>query len=81
MEKIDELVDITKLSPNTVPYIFNMSEECLAIYSNDALMKKARIREIDENTDLGDRDLFAFCAEDRMIFILPEPVGDTFEIL
>ena len=76
MEKIDELVDVTKLSPNTV-YIFNMSEDVWP-FIQAMSSEKARIREIDENADLGDRDLFAFCAEDRMIFILPEPVGDAF---
>lgn len=76
MEKTDELADVTKLSPNTV-YIFNMSEDVWP-FIQAMSGEKARTREIDENADLGDRDLFAFCAEDRMIFILPEPIDDAF---
>ena len=75
MEKIDELGEPKSL-PNTV-YIFNMPEDVwsfIQAMSSD----KARTREIDESADWGDRDLFSFCAEERMIFIFPKPIGNEF---
>jgi hypothetical protein len=35
-------------------------------------------QEIEENADLGDRDIFSFCAEDAMTFVLPRPVDEDF---
>lgn len=75
MEKIEELSE-TKLLPNTV-YIFNMSEDVWS-FIQAMSSEKARIREIEESAYLGDRDIFSFCAEERMIFIFPEPIDDAF---
>lgn len=65
-----------KISNNTV-YIFNMSEDVwsfIAAFSD----KEAQRREIEENADLGDRDLFSFCDEENMIFILPHAIDVQF---
>ncbi len=65
-----------KLPANTV-YIFNMSEDVwpfIAAFSD----KEAQRKEIEENADLGDRDLFSFCGEDNMIFILPHRIDEQF---
>lgn len=65
-----------KISNNTV-YIFNMSEDVwsfIAAFSD----KEAQRREIEENADLGDRDLFSFCDEENMIFILPHAMDVEF---
>jgi hypothetical protein len=65
-----------KLPTNTV-YIFNMSEDVwpfIKAFSDE----EAKHKEIEENADLGDRDLFSFCGEDNMIFILPRPVREQF---
>lgn len=75
MEKIDEIVD-TKPLPNTV-YIFNMPEDVWP-FIQAMSSEKARIREIEESADLGDRDLFSFCAEERMILILPKAIDAEF---
>ncbi len=40
--------------------------------------KRKQQLEIEENADWGDRDLFSFCGEDNIIFILPRPVGQLF---
>jgi hypothetical protein len=63
--------------PSHTVYIFNMSEDVwpfIAAMSD----KRAQKNEIEENADLGDRDIFSFCGEDNMIFILPRPVGEKF---
>lgn len=67
---------VGKLPPRTV-YIFNMSEDVWSFIQamNDPV---ARTREIEENADLGDRDLFSFCDEENMIFVLSEKVSDEF---
>ncbi len=65
-----------KISNNTV-YIFNMSEDVwsfIAAFSS----KEARHQEIEENADLGDRDLFSFCDEENMIFVLPHAIDVQF---
>lgn len=65
-----------KISNNTV-YIFNMSEDVwsfIAAFSD----KEAQRLEIEENADLGDRDLFSFCDEENMIFILPHAIDVQF---
>lgn len=67
---------LARTAANTV-YIFNMSEDVwpfIGAMSNPA----ARTREIEENADLGDRDLFSFCGEDNMIFVLSEKVSAEF---
>ena len=69
-------VGLPKLPANTV-YIFNMSEDVwpfIAAFSD----KEAQRKEIEENADLGDRDLFSFCGEDNMIFILPHRIDEKF---
>jgi len=54
------------MSEDVWPFIAAMSD------------KKKQQLEIEENADLGDRDLFSFCGEDNIIFILPRPVGQLF---
>jgi hypothetical protein len=68
--------NISKPLTNTI-YIANMSEDVwpfIAAMSD----KKKQDFEIAENADLSDRDLFSFCGEDNLIFILPRPVDQTF---
>lgn len=67
---------LVKSAASTV-YIFNMSEDVWPFIQamNDP---KARTREIEENADLGDRDLFSFCGEENMIFVLSEKVSREF---
>ena len=69
-------LSLPKLPESTV-YIFNMSEDVWPFISamSDT---QARVQEIEENSDLGDRDLFSFCAEEAMIFVLPHPVDEEF---
>ncbi len=63
--------------PEKTVYIFNMSEDVWPFISamSDASAKK---REIEENADLGDRDLFSFCGEENMVFVFPKPVDEDF---
>ena len=63
--------------PETTVYIFNMSEDVWPFISamSDA---KAKLFEIKENADLGDRDLFSCADEDNILFVLPEPVDENF---
>jgi hypothetical protein len=63
--------------PSATVYIFNMSEDVWPFITAMSDKKKQQL-EIEENADLGDRDLFSFCGEDNMIFILPRPVGQLF---
>jgi len=63
--------------PSATVYIFNMSEDVWPFIEAMSDKKKQQL-EIEENADLGDRDLFSFCGEDNMIFILPRPVGHLF---
>lgn len=58
-------------------YIFNMSEDVWPFISAMS-DKKAQQNEIEENADLGDRDLFSFCGEENMLFIMPRPVDAEF---
>ncbi len=58
-------------------YIFNMSEDVWP-FIQAMNSSAARTREIEENADLGDRDLFSFCGEENMIFVLSEKVGSEF---
>ncbi len=67
---------IPKLPESTV-YIFNLSEDVWPFISAMS-DKQVQKMEIEENADLGDRDLFSFCAEDAMIFVLPRPVDKVF---
>ena len=75
MEKIEEIVDAKPL-PNTV-YIFNMPEDVWS-FIQAMSSEKERTREIDESADWGDRDIFSFCADERMIFILPRSITAEF---
>jgi hypothetical protein len=69
-------LSVPKLPESTV-YIFNMSEDVWPFISAMS-DKRERLHEIEENADLGDRDLFSFCAEESMIFVLPRPVDEVF---
>jgi hypothetical protein len=63
--------------PSHTVYIFNMSEDVWPFIA--AMSDKQRQQEeIEENADLGDRELFSFCGEDNMIFIFPRPVRQQF---
>jgi hypothetical protein len=63
--------------PETTVYIFNLSEDVWPFISamSDT---KARLFEIQENADLGDRDLFSCADENRVLFVLPEAVDEKF---
>jgi len=76
METTSDAGSIVKSQANIV-YIFNMSEDVWPFIQamNDPA---ARTREIEENADLGDRDLFSFCGEENMIFVLSEKVSTEF---
>lgn len=63
--------------PESTVYIFNLSEDVWPFISAMSDKKKQKL-EIEENADLGDRDLFSFCAEESMIFVLPRPVDQSF---
>lgn len=67
---------LPKLLTNTV-YIANLSEDVWPFIAAMSDKEKQRL-EIEENVDLSDRDLFSFCGEDNMIFVLPRPVGQKF---
>lgn len=69
-------LSLAKIPESTV-YIFNMSEDVWPFISAMSDKKKQKL-EIEENADLGDRDLFSFCAEESMIFVFPRPVDDAF---
>ncbi|MCL4360504.1 hypothetical protein M1555_04615 [Patescibacteria group bacterium] len=61
----------------TTVYIFNMSEDVwpfIAAMADPA----ARAAEIDENADLGDRELFSLADEHNILFIAPKPVSPEF---
>lgn len=64
-------------APSATVYIFNMSEDVWPFIAamSDQVKKQ---EEIEENADLGDRDLFSFCGEDGIIFVLPRPVDQLF---
>jgi hypothetical protein len=77
MDTIEEPpFSLPKLPESTV-YIFNLSEDVWPFISAMSDKQKQKL-EIEENADLGDRDLFSFCAEDSMIFVLPRPVDQAF---
>jgi Pre ATP-grasp domain len=74
---IDEPPLSLPIIPQSSVYIFNLSEDVWPFIS--AMSDKHRQKlEIEENADLGDRDLFSFCAEESMIFVLPRPVDQAF---
>lgn len=54
-----------------------MSEDVWPFISAMSDKRKQKL-EIEENADLGDRDLFSFCAEESMIFVLPRTVNQEF---
>lgn len=68
--------DVSKTPINSV-YIFNMSEDVWPFISamSDA---KARAYEVQENADLGERDLFSCADEDNILYIFPQGVDDAF---
>jgi hypothetical protein len=63
--------------PETTVYIFNLSEDVWPFISamSDA---KAKLYEIKENADLCERDLFTCADENNILFILPQPVDESF---
>jgi len=63
--------------PETTVYIFNLSEDVWPFISamSDA---KAKLFEIKENADLGERDLFSCADEDNILFILPQQIDESF---
>lgn len=61
----------------TTVYICNMSEDVWP-FIQAMSDKKSRQFEIAENASLSDRDLFSFCGEDNIIFVLPQVVGENF---
>ena len=63
--------------PESTVYIFNLSEDVWPFIGAMSDKQKQK-QEIEENADLGDRDLFSFCDEDAMIFVLPRPVDKDF---
>lgn len=69
-------LSVPKLPESTV-YIFNMSEDVWPFISAMSDKRKQKL-EIEENADLGDRDLFSFCDEETMMFVLPRPVNGGF---
>jgi hypothetical protein len=69
-------LSVPKLPESTV-YIYNMSEDVWPFISAMSDKRKQKL-EIEENADLGDRDLFSFCDEETMMFVLPRPVDDAF---
>lgn len=77
MDNIEEPpLSLPKLPESTV-YIFNMSEDVWPFISAMSDKQKQKL-EIEENADLGDRDLFSFCDEETMLFVLPRPVDGGF---
>jgi hypothetical protein len=69
-------LSVPKLPQSTV-YIYNMSEDVWPFISAMSDKRKQKL-EIEENADLGDRDLFSFCDEETMMFVLPRPVDQEF---
>lgn len=63
--------------PDSTVYIFNMSEDVWPFISAMSDKRKQKL-EIEENADLGDRDIFSFCSEESMIFVLPRPIDQEF---
>lgn len=61
----------------TTVYIFNMSEDVWP-FIQAITDKRARSYEIEENVNLGDRDLFSLASEDRALFIAPRAVSGEF---
>jgi ssDNA-specific exonuclease RecJ len=60
-----------------VVYIFNMSEDVwpfISAMSDDV----ARAKEIEENANLTDRDLFSIAEESEAIFVSPKPIQSEF---
>lgn len=76
MDTPQDLSTVPKL-PSATVYIFNMSEDVWPFIAAMSDRKKQQF-EIEENADMGDRDLFSFCGEDNIIFILPKPIGQLF---
>lgn len=63
--------------PQTTAYVFNMSEDVwpfITAISDD----QARAREIEENANLGDQNLFSLAPEDHVLFISPRPFSPEF---
>jgi hypothetical protein len=63
--------------PETTVYLFNMSEDVwpFIMAMSDPAAQKA---EIEENADLGDRDLFSLALEDSVLFIAPRGLSPEF---
>lgn len=76
MDREEPPLSVPKIPESTV-YIFNMSEDVWPFIGAMSDKRKQKL-EIEENADLGDRDLFSFCDEETMIFVLPRPVDDAF---
>lgn len=73
---MDNSVHEIKKSEKVV-YIFNLSEDVWPFISNIS-DEKARQIEIDENANLGDRDLLSVMEEHDGIFITPRPIDPDF---
>jgi hypothetical protein len=66
----------TKATESTV-YIWNMSEDVWPFISSIG-SEEGRRYEIDENANLGDRELFSFAGEEHILFISPYPISESF---
>ncbi|HAU98818.1 MAG: hypothetical protein UX04_C0002G0008 [Microgenomates group bacterium GW2011_GWF2_45_18] len=58
-------------------YIFNLSEDVWPFISSISDPTE-RAHEIEENANLGDRDLFSLAQEDRITIVMPKPVSSEF---
>ena len=76
MDQIDTSNGLQKKYEKVV-YIFNLSEDVwpfICAMSDD----KAREKEIEENANLTDRDLFSIAEESEAIFVSPKPIQSEF---
>lgn len=74
---ISSVLNDTSISPVNSVYIFNLSEDVWPFISamSDT---KARQFEIQENADLGERDLFSCADEDNILYIFPQSIDESF---
>jgi ssDNA-specific exonuclease RecJ len=76
MDQTEELGGLPKKLEKVV-YIFNLSEDVwpfISAMSDDT----ARAKEIEENANLTDRDLFSIAEESEAIFVSPKPIQPEF---
>jgi hypothetical protein len=67
----------TQKHPESIVYIANMSEDVWSFISAIS-DPSARQREIEENANLAERDLFSLAGENHVLFISPKPVSVEF---